>query len=160
MDVSEMHAISSSTNTETVTICLPEISITSLYKPSASTFEWQDLPAKYKKKHAVVIGDFNSHHTMWGYEKTNDDSELIKSWMKKTWLQLELIHNANLPKSFKSCCFCPICHNQAGHNKVRSSFPTPLQSRPTGLLTVKEWTRHSWSWNPALTTTACPYTLL
>lgn len=94
---------SSDTNIETVTICLPEISITFLYKPPASPFEWPELPPKCRKKHAVVIWDFHSHHTMWGYDSTNSDGELVESWMENTGLQLELIHNSKLPKSFSSC---------------------------------------------------------
>ena len=79
------------------------LEITTLYKPPASPFEWPALPPKCRKKHAVVIWDFNSHHTMWGYDTTNSDGELVESWTENTWLQLELIHNAKLSKSFNSC---------------------------------------------------------
>ncbi|KAJ8392651.1 hypothetical protein AAFF_G00073250 [Aldrovandia affinis] len=103
LDVRDIHTNSSDTNIETVTICLPEISITLLYKPPASPFVWPDLPPKCRKKYAVVIGDFNSHHTMRGYDSTNSDGELVESWMENTCMQLELIHNAKLPKSFNSC---------------------------------------------------------
>ncbi|KAJ8408620.1 hypothetical protein AAFF_G00252550 [Aldrovandia affinis] len=64
LDVRDIHTNSSDTNIETVTVCLPEISITSLYKPPASPFVWPDIPTKCRKKYAVVIGDFNSHHTV------------------------------------------------------------------------------------------------
>lgn len=103
LDIRDIHTNSSDTNIETVTICLLEISITSLYKPPASPFEWPELPPKCRKKHAVVIGDFNSHHTMWGYDSTNSDGKLVESWMENTGLQLEFIHNSKLPKSFNSC---------------------------------------------------------
>ena len=62
-----------------------------------------ELPPKCRKKHAVVIGDFNSHHIMWGYDSTNKDGVLVENWMENTGLQLELIHNSKLPKSFNSC---------------------------------------------------------
>ena len=62
LGVSDIHTNSSDTSVET------EISITSLYKPPASPFIWPDLPSKCRKRYAVVIGDFNSHHTMWDYD--------------------------------------------------------------------------------------------
>ncbi|KAJ8372400.1 hypothetical protein AAFF_G00289750 [Aldrovandia affinis] len=103
LDVRDIYTNSSDTNIETVTVCLPEISITSLYKPPASPFVWPDIPTKCRKKYAVVIGDFNSHHTRWGYDNTNRDGELVESWMENTNMELELIHDAKLPKSFNSC---------------------------------------------------------
>ena len=76
-DVRDFHTNSSDTNIETVTICLPEIYISSLYKPPGSPFQWPELPPKCRKKHVVVIGEFNSHHIMWGYDSTNSNSELV-----------------------------------------------------------------------------------
>ncbi|KAJ8414015.1 hypothetical protein AAFF_G00066130 [Aldrovandia affinis] len=42
---------------------------------------------------------------LWGYDSTNSDGELVESWIENTCMQLELIHNAKLPKSFNSCCW-------------------------------------------------------
>ena len=47
-----------------------------------------------------VIGDFNLHNTMWGYNHTNKDGTLVEQWAETNSLQL--IHNAKLLKSILS----------------------------------------------------------
>ena len=48
----------------------------------------------------VIIGDFNSHSTEWGYRSTNDDGTLVEGWCDAN--SLTLIHDPNLHKSFNS----------------------------------------------------------
>ncbi|KAJ8378167.1 hypothetical protein AAFF_G00245530 [Aldrovandia affinis] len=151
----DIYTNSSDTNIETVTVCLPEISITSLYKPPASPFVWPDIPTKCRKKYAVVIGDFNSHHTRWGYDNTNRDGELVESWMENTNMELELIHDAKLPKSFNSCRWrkgynpdlCFISKRLAHLSEKAVLNPLPKsQHRPISI-TIK----------PAITKTEVPF---
>ena len=69
-----------------------------MYKPPPEHFR---LPAlgQSNKPH-IVIGDFNSHSTLWGYITTNSDRESVEQWADSN--SLSLIHNAKLPKSFNS----------------------------------------------------------
>jgi len=30
---------------------------------------------------SIYIGDFNSHHTSWGYEINNNNGEILYNWM-------------------------------------------------------------------------------
>ena len=48
----------------------------------------------------IVIGDFNSHTTLWEYTSTDNDGETVELWVESN--KLSLIHNAKLPKSFNS----------------------------------------------------------
>ena len=46
------------------------------------------------------MGRSNSHSTTWGYENTNNDGEAVEQWAEAQ--NLDLIHDAKLPKSFNS----------------------------------------------------------
>ena len=51
-------------------------------------------------KHRVVIGDFNSHNTLWRYSTTGTDGEAVEQWAELS--NISLIHDAKLPKSLTS----------------------------------------------------------
>ena len=48
----------------------------------------------------IVIGDFNSHITSWGYDTTYNNGEAVEQWADSS--DLTLIHYAKLPKSINS----------------------------------------------------------
>ena len=75
------------------------LSITSVYKPPPTPFHWpHNFPQTSKA--TVVIGDFNSHSTSWGYEETNEDGLAVEEWA--TNLNLTILHNAKDQPSFNS----------------------------------------------------------
>lgn len=74
--------------------------VTSVYKPPAIPFTFLDPPAIPQNKPKVVIGDFNSHSTQWGYKESNSDGEAVLTWADAN--QLCLIHDPKQPKSFNS----------------------------------------------------------
>eukprot|EP00057_Strongylocentrotus_purpuratus_P014125 XP_011668599.1 PREDICTED: uncharacterized protein LOC105440312 [Strongylocentrotus purpuratus] len=75
-----------------------EITISSVYKPPLEPF---DMPGRATDgRMNVVIGDFNSHSTTWGYREMNEDGELVETWADSN--QLSLNHDAKLPASFNS----------------------------------------------------------
>ena len=76
----------------------PGVVVHSMYKPPPEPFR---LPAlgQGNKLH-IVIGDFNSHSTLWGYTTTNSDGESVEQWADSN--SLSIIHNAKGPKSFNS----------------------------------------------------------
>ena len=49
-----------------------QVAITSNYKPPAVPFK---LPIKKTEKEYTLIGNFNSHHQLWGYDHTNSDGQ-------------------------------------------------------------------------------------
>ena len=61
---------------ELITIELCNAIIQSVYKPPNKQFLLP--PLKQGNKPHVVIGDFNSHNTLWGYSTTGTDSEAAK----------------------------------------------------------------------------------
>ena len=48
----------------------------------------------------IVIGDFNSHSTSWGYDTTDNNGESVEQWADSCYLTLN--HDAKLPISFNS----------------------------------------------------------
>lgn len=68
---------------------------------NGSTFTFEE-PQFFSYDHVnVIIGDFNSHSTSWGYEETNENGNLVEDWAEAH--HLDLIHDAKLPPSFNSC---------------------------------------------------------
>ena len=60
-------------NIELVTVELPGV-VHSMYKPPPEPFR---LPALGQKKPRIVIGDFNSHSTLWVYTTPYIDRESV-----------------------------------------------------------------------------------
>ena len=83
---------------ELITIELCNAIIQSVYMPPNKQFIL--LPLQQRNKPHVVIGDFNSHNTLWGYSTTGTDGEPVEQWAESS--NLSLIHYAKLPKSFTS----------------------------------------------------------
>ena len=75
------------------------MNITSVYKPPPIPFKWPARCPLSDKIH-LVIGDFNSHNTIWGYEANNKDGEAVEEWALAH--NLALIHSAKDPHSFHS----------------------------------------------------------
>ena len=73
------------------------LTITSIYKPPNEPFSIACVPTSNNE---VLIGDFNSHSTNWGYDQTNSDGEAVEQWAE--FQNMNLIHDAKLPKSFNS----------------------------------------------------------
>ena len=53
------------------------ISVTSVYKPPGERFSFNQPPTAVGDQHQVIIGDFNSHSSTWGYATTNTDGKLV-----------------------------------------------------------------------------------
>ena len=60
-------------NVEFITMELLGVVVHSLYKPPPEPFLLPLLGQRIKPH--IVIGDFNSHSTLWGYTTTDDDGE-------------------------------------------------------------------------------------
>jgi len=85
---------------EILTIEVGKCTVTSIYKPPNSTFAF-DKPANFDTKNIhIIIGDFNSHHTNWGYDETDNNGDKVEVWAESN--KLTLIHDPKLPPSFNS----------------------------------------------------------
>ena len=85
-------------NVELISIEMPGVVLHSVYKPPNEKYV---LPALgYGNLPHIVMGDFNSHSTTWGYTTTDDNGEMVEQWADSC--NLTLIHNAKLSKLFNS----------------------------------------------------------
>ena len=85
-------------NMELISFEMHEVVVHSVYKPPNEKFI---LPALgHVNLHNIVIRDFNSHITTWGYSNTDDNGEAVEQLADSC--NLTLIHNAKLSKSFNS----------------------------------------------------------
>ena len=66
----------------------------------------------------IIISDFNSHNTLWGYTSTDNDGEAVELWAESN--NISLIHNAKLPKSFNK--LTSYLYRQTFQTCVRSMF--------------------------------------
>ena len=70
----------------------------SVYKPPNNQLA---LPALgHRDLPHIVIGDFNSHSTLWGYDTTYNNGEAVEQWADSC--DLTIIHDVKLQKSFNS----------------------------------------------------------
>ena len=86
---------------EFITVELPGVVVHSLYKAPHEPFLLPPLGQRIKPH--IVIRDFNSHSTIWGYTTTDSDGEAVEQWADSN--RLSLIHNTKLPKSFTSSLY-------------------------------------------------------
>ncbi|KAI0221448.1 hypothetical protein LSAT2_027204 [Lamellibrachia satsuma] len=87
-------------NIEILRVDLSGISVTSVYKPPGELFSFDQPPTVVGNQPQVIIGNFNSYSSLWGYATTNTDGELVEDWAEI--YAVSLIHNPKLPSSFNS----------------------------------------------------------
>ena len=80
---------------ELIMIVMSGVVMHSVYKLPNDQFA---LPALgHRDLPHIVIGDFKSHSTSWGYETTYNNEDAVEQWADSC--DLTLIHDAKLPKS-------------------------------------------------------------
>ena len=87
-------------NIEILRVDLNGISVTSVYKPPGERFSFHQPLTAVGDQQQVIIGDFNSHSSTWGYATTNTVGELVEDWAENQ--RLSMIHDPKLPSSFNS----------------------------------------------------------
>ena len=90
-------------NVEVLRVETTQMTVISVYKPPPEPFSWpqQTLPdTTQTSRPVVVLGDFNSHNTIWGYEQNNSDGEAVEEWASTN--DLTLLHNQKDGSSFQS----------------------------------------------------------
>lgn len=63
---------------EIITIDLGKCTVTSVYKPPNSPFKFHKPKNFAARNVRIILGDFNCHSTIWGYNETNDDA--LEAW--------------------------------------------------------------------------------
>ena len=87
-------------NIEILRVDLNGISVMSVYKPPGERLSFHQPLTAVGDQQQVIIGDFNSHSSTWGYATTNTDGQLVEDWAENQ--RLSLIHDPKLPSSFNS----------------------------------------------------------
>ena len=67
--------IYSDNNIEILSINPEGLTVTSIYKPPNTPFTCKDPPCHQSIE--IVMGDFNSHNTIWGYDETNENGKAV-----------------------------------------------------------------------------------
>ena len=121
---------------ELITIVMPRVVVYSVYTSPNDQFA---LPALgHRDLPHILIGDFYSHSTSWGYDTTDYNGEAVDQWADSC--DLTLIHDAKLPKSFNSTRwkkgYVPYLIFASGNitNMCKKSIMDPIphtQHRPT-----------------------------
>lgn len=74
------------------------VTIVNVYKPP--NIIWMDSPIIAQSGPAVYVGDFNSHHTSWGYREDNRNGNSLCDWADRN--QLHLVYDAKDRGTFRS----------------------------------------------------------
>ena len=113
------------------------VTVVNIYRPPS--IPWPDNILTLFPHPCVYIGDFNSHHTDWGYDRSDWEGVSLSDWMNNNGLSL--IFNAKNKKTFHSnvhntetnpdLCFVSetFQQNNAAKISVLSNFPRS-QHRP------------------------------
>jgi exonuclease III len=102
-NIENAHLVSAITdnNIETVTVVVENMSIVNVYKPPS--IHWPPEVLQAMPHPAVYIGDFNSHHTLWKYNKNDENGEALTSWAEKN--NMSLVFNAKDRGTFRSAAW-------------------------------------------------------
>ena len=91
-------SVTAANHVEVITAELPDVVVHSVYKPPSEQFVLPPLGNRSLPQ--IVIGDFNSHNTIWGYDATDNNGVAVVQWAESN--SLTRIHDAKLQKSFNS----------------------------------------------------------
>lgn len=93
-----VHHVSQQNNIFWIVVEIFGIKITNIYKPPNQT--WPEIFPSIESHPAIYVGGFNSHHTMWGYEKNNVNGNELVNWAETN--NLFLVHDLKDLPSFQS----------------------------------------------------------
>ena len=81
-----------------IVIKLCDIKVINVYKPPSKT--WSNTVIQQEIHPAIYVGDFNSHHSLWGYTNNNEDGDKLVKWAES--LNLFLVHDLKDLPTFQS----------------------------------------------------------
>ena len=71
-------SVTAANHVEVIIAELPDVVVHSVYKPPSEQFVLP--PLGHRSRPQIVIGDFNSHNTIWGYYATDNTSVTVVQW--------------------------------------------------------------------------------
>lgn len=74
--------------------------ITNVYKPPNALWPISPIPIEYVRHPSICAGDFNSHHTSWGYSSNDVNGNYLSEWCDS--LNLQLVFDAKERATFFS----------------------------------------------------------
>lgn len=89
---------SSTDNIFILAIKIETTTVVSVYKPPKVA--WPDSVLPNFDKPTIYIGDFNSHHHLWGYSENDGNGEKLIEWIENT--DLNILHDAKQRNTFFS----------------------------------------------------------
>ena len=92
--------VSTETDMEVITIELEHCTVTSVYNPPGKAFSFRNPLNLTSKPTEIILGDFNSHSSQWGYAESDQNGKLVEQWAANAGMSL--IHDAKLPASSQS----------------------------------------------------------
>lgn len=140
-----------------------DTTIVNIYKPP--NIQWADTVLPAFEHPVLFVGDFNSHHSQWGYSEDDENGKKLTSWAEIN--NYALIFDAKDKSTFFSArwrrgyspdlCFCS-CERSSGpmptRRKVLGAFPHS-QHRPvlismgTQVPIVRSFPRPRWNFSKA-----------
>lgn len=98
--IENYHVVSSSTdnNIHMATVVVNGLTIVNVYKPPNES--WPDPPISALPHPSIVAGDFNSHHTSWGYSTNDRNGDHITEWADLN--RMYLVYDAKDIGTFRS----------------------------------------------------------
>lgn len=82
-----------------IAVRINELTVVNVYKPPSRSWPENMFP-NIVSHPTVLMGDFNCHHTDWGYQSENLEGEKLVEWMDVT--NLQLIFDAKERGTFRS----------------------------------------------------------
>ena len=156
---------------------IQDVTIINVYKPLPTRLTRASLPVVNDP--CIYAGDFNCHHTEWGYSRFNNDRTCLVEWASVN--NLTLLYNPKEPDSFHSARwnsgtnphlgFASNTEDQPSPTRLvlekcprsqhRPSLITPVPFvAPTSSKPVKQWNFEKADWDKfKLLTNKAPRTL-
>ena len=151
--------VTAANHVEVITAELPDLVVHSVYKPPIEQFVLPLLG--HRSLPQIVIGDFSSYNTIWGYDVTDNNGEAVVQWAESN--SLTPLHDAKLHNFFNSArwkkgynpdlifasssidnmCVNPIPHTQ--HRPICVTVNPMLVSRPTAFRRRFNLRKANWS---------------
>ena len=89
-------SVTAANHVELITAELSDVVAHSVYKPPSEQFVFP--PLEDRSLPQIVIGDFHSHNTIWGYDATYNNGVAVVQWAESNSLTTEIFQQCKMEK--------------------------------------------------------------